>query len=181
MHSMRMFPISLSPMLAAACTAGALMLSACSPKLDWREVQGNSVPYSVLMPAKPTSFSRPVNLDGIQVTMTMTAAEVDDVTFAVGTAELPDAAQAPRALEAMKKAMVNNIQGTIRSEKPTGAAAAPTIIDIEATGTANGQSKILYARFTTKGKWVYQAIILGKEKTIAPETVETFFSSFKVR
>ncbi|RJG04816.1 hypothetical protein D3870_01175 [Noviherbaspirillum cavernae] len=170
---------SLSPLLGAACIAAALALSACSPTLNWRQVQGSNAPYSVLMPAKPASFSRPVNLDGLQVTMTMTAAEVDDVSYAVGSAELADASQAPHALNAMKTAMVNNIKGTIRKEKVGGVATAPNAIDIEAA-SADNPPTVLFARFTTKGKWVYQAIILGPEKSVTPEAVDTFFSSFKV-
>jgi hypothetical protein len=173
---------SLSLLCGAVFLAGAFVLSACSPKHNWREVQGSNVPYSVLLPAKPASYSRPVNLDGLPVTMTMTAAEVDGVTFAVGTAELPDAAQAPHALRAMKTAMLHNIQGTIKNEKASGLDAVPTTIDIEATGTpAGGQPHVLFARFAAKDKWVYQAVILGKEKAVTPEVVDTFFKSFKVR
>lgn len=154
---------------------GMFLLAACSPKLDWREVKGEQATYSVLMPAKPSSFSRQVDLDGLQVMMTMTAAEVDDATFAVGTAELADAAQVPHALAAMKTAMVNNIRGTVRSEKRNGA------IDIEAGGTAKGEAVVLYARFVGQDKRVYQAVILGKESAISPETLDTFFTSFKTR
>jgi hypothetical protein len=154
---------------------GTLLLAACSPKLDWREVKGDQATYSVLMPAKPSSFSRQVDLDGLQVMMTMTAAEADDATFAVGTAELADAAQVPHALAAMKTAMINNIRGSVRSEKHNGG------FDIEAAGTAKGQAVVLYAHFVAQDKRVYQAIILGKENAIAPETQETFFTSFKTR
>jgi hypothetical protein len=171
------------PSVAATCLAAILTLSACSPKFDWREVQGGDAPYTVLMPAKPSSFSRPVNLDGMEVTMTMTAAEAGDVTFAVGTAQLPDAAKAPAALAAMKTAMVRNINGKITQEKITGPAAAPTTIDIEAVGTpgpdTGGQPRVLFARFTSKDKRVYQAVVLGKEQAVTREVVESFFSSFK--
>jgi hypothetical protein len=49
--------------------------------------------------------------------MTMTAAEIDGVVFAVGSAQLADAAQAPAAIEAMQTAMVNNIGATVTAAR----------------------------------------------------------------
>lgn len=166
----------------------ALALSACTPKYDWREVRGTNTPFMVMMPAKPATYTRPVNLDGLQVTMTMTAAEVDDVTFAIGTAELPDAANAPAALNAMKIALVKNIGGTIKSEKSSVLAQSPgtvsSQIDIEATGApggnTGGQPRLLVARFVAIDKRIYQAVVVGREKAVTRDAVDTFLTSFKL-
>lgn len=171
---------------AIACLSANLLLAGCSPKYDWRQVQGTGAPYTVLLPAKPATLSRPINLDGLQVNMTMTAAEVDGVTFAVGTAELPDAAQVPAALAAMKTALVRNIEGKIRVEKPAaGAEQAPGATEIEAVGTpgkhTGGEPRVLHARFTAHGRQVYQVVMVGPEKSVTPEALETFFTSFKTR
>ncbi|CAN5216465.1 hypothetical protein BH11PSE11_BH11PSE11_09580 [soil metagenome] len=171
-------------LIRPACTTfaigAALMLSACSPRFDWREVHGSDAPWTVLMPAKPLTMSRPVDLGGIKVTMTMTAADVDGVSFALGTAELPDAEKAAAALDVMKTAMVANIQGSIRIEK---LAAGIGGTEIEAHGKrilANRvHDMLLFARFTAKGKRVYQAVVVGPEKTISREAAETFLTSFK--
>lgn len=170
-------------MLIAAIVA----LAGCSPKYDWREVHGTDARFVVLLPAKPATFSRPVNLNGVQVTMVMTAAEVGGVTFAVGSAELPDAGAAQLALLAMKKAMLNNIKGTIQSEKSaaavsaSGAAASGSIAtDIEAAGSIGGQPARLFARFVAQDKRVYQAIVLGPEKALSRDAVDSFFTSFKL-
>jgi hypothetical protein len=69
----------------------AAMVSACSPKFDWRDYRSNEAPYAVLFPAKPATQTRSINLGGEQVKMQMAAAEVDGVTFAVGSAEMADA------------------------------------------------------------------------------------------
>lgn len=150
----------------------AALLAACSPPLDWREVRGDKAPFSVLMPAKPSRLTRPVNLDGLQVEMSMTAAEAEGMTFAVGAAPLPDSTQAPHALDAMQRAMLNNIGGTVRQATPER---------IDATGTANGKPAFLYARFTAKGQWVYQAVVLARDKAAPPEALDTFFQSFQPR
>jgi hypothetical protein len=174
-----------------ALIAIVLTLSACTPNYNWREVRGTVAPFVVLMPAKPSVDSRPVNLDGIPVTMTMAVAEVDEVTFAVGSAELPDAGKAVAALNAMKTALVKNIGGTIKSEKSSTAAQSSgqansriAVIDIEAIGTAGsrgaGQPRLLVARFVAKDKHIYQAVVVGSEKAVTREATDTFFTSFKL-
>ncbi|HWW71252.1 MAG TPA: hypothetical protein VN089_15025, partial [Duganella sp.] len=68
----------------------AVALSACSPQYDWRDYRANDAPYAVLFPAKPASQTRTIKLGDLDVNMTMTAAEVDGVVFAVGSAQLAD-------------------------------------------------------------------------------------------
>lgn len=158
---------------ASAGLACALLLLGCSPKFDWREVRGAGAPYKITLPAKPASHARAINLDGLQVTMTMTAAEVDHITFAVGAVEVADEAQAHKALQAMRTALLRNIEGAVKREVLT-----PQMIDIE----ASGPSRMLLARFVTKGKFVYQVIALGPENTLsqpaAREAADTFLTSF---
>ncbi|MES2024304.1 MAG: hypothetical protein V4448_01975 [Pseudomonadota bacterium] len=167
----------------------ALTLAACSPKFDWREVRSNDAPYAVALPSKPTTLTRKIDLNGIPVSMTMTASSIDGVTFAVGTAELPDAMQAQVSLNAMKTALVNNIGGTIKQEKMStmahGAAAGQlAVMEVEASGPAsaatNDQKRVLFARFVAKDKRVYQLVVTGSEKVVTRELVGTFFSSFKL-
>lgn len=163
----------------AACVACALLLAACSPKFDWREVHGTNISFSAVLPGKPASHTRLVDLGGIRVPMTMTAANVDDVTFAVGVAELPDAIKAITALPAMKAAMVRNIGGSIRRESASAAGISPMTIDIEAIGNNGNRQQLLIARFIAQDTRVYQLVVIGKEKNVSREAVETFFTSFK--
>ena len=169
----------------------ALTLSACSPQYDWREIRSEAAPYVVLLPTRPTTFSRKINLNGIPVSMTMTASEVDGVTFAVGTAELPDATQAQVSLGAMKIALVNNIGGTVRQEKTltmaqtrNATSGTVAVLEIEASGPASaatkGQARVLFARFVAQEKRVYQLVVTGSEKAVSRDIVDTFFSSFQL-
>jgi hypothetical protein len=176
----RFFRIALLTATSLACLSTLL---ACSPKLNWREVRGAGAPYSVMLPAKPSSQARPVNLDGRQVTMTMTATEVDGVTFAVGTAELPDAAAARAALASIKTALIRNINGTIRHEKSSPPGLTPMMIEIEASGQPDAatdhEPRLLTARFIAKERRVYQLVITGKESAVSQDAIDTFFQSFK--
>ena len=157
----------------------AAALSACSPQYDWRDYRANDAPYAVLFPAKPASQTRAIKLGELDVNMTMTAAEVDGVVFAVGSAQLADAARAPAALEAMKTALVNNIAATV-TKSAASASGAQTVLDVEAKGNRNGEPMLLIGRFIAKEKRVYQVIVMGREKNIVRDTVETWFSSFKL-
>ncbi|TCS37937.1 hypothetical protein EDC30_103229 [Paucimonas lemoignei] len=165
-----------------ACT---ILLIACSPKYDWRVVHGTPIPFEVLLPAKPASMTRPVDLGAAKVEMTMTAAEVDGVTFAVGAATLPNAADAATALAAMKTGLVRNINGTIKREAgEAGQAGKPGAapFEVEAIGTsASNKSNeiVLLARFFAKDARVYQVVVLGPPQKIERAEAENFFSSFK--
>lgn len=160
--------------------AAILLLAACSPQFDWREVHGTApAPFTVLLPAKPSSMTRPIKLGDISTSMTMTGVEVKGITFAVGSAELPDAAHARAALDIMKTALLQNTQGKLRREKAT-ANGSGTRIEIEALGATDGcPPRLLQAHFIASERRVYQVVLLGPEAAIPAEASETFFGSFK--
>jgi len=168
--------------LLAAC-----VLAACNPKYNWRDYSSPNASYRVMFPSKPATHTRAVDLNGMKVDMTMTAAEVDGTMFAVGSAQAPDAASAQAALDAMKTALVRNIGATITKEKSASATAIDgdkasqrTAIDIEATGARNGIPIRLIGHFEARNTRLYQVVVMGKDKDIAPEQTEQFMSSFKL-
>ena len=97
---------------------GAL-LSACSPSYDWREIAPDDVHYRVMMPAKPASMTREIDLNGVRVSMTMWGARVGEVSFTAAQATLPDDSTETRthAVDAMRAAMVRNVAGRERSAR----------------------------------------------------------------
>ncbi|MGV3741904.1 MAG: hypothetical protein ACO1NO_06315 [Burkholderiaceae bacterium] len=161
-----------------------MLLSACSPTYDWREVPGSDAPYVASFPAKPATHSKAIDLNGMKVTMSMTAARTEDITFAVGSVPAADAKAALASVNAMKTAMVKNISGTIRHEKILPPAPNQLqAIELEASGKGNGgtsgQPVVLFARFIAKPDRVYQLIVIGPDQAVPREEVEMFFSSFK--
>ncbi|TWC65146.1 hypothetical protein FB597_10789 [Herbaspirillum sp. SJZ099] len=166
----------LLPVLAAA-----IVLVACSPKYNWRESSDNGAHFVVLLPGKPASATRTIDLDGPKVEMSMIAADIDGTTFAVGTAELADNAAADRALDAMGAALLNNIGGkaTDRPPLPGQTAGFSRTLELDAQGTARGRPLRLVARLASKDRRIYQVLILGEPKAVTEENIETFFASFK--
>lgn len=174
-------PLLLATLLAAS------VLAACSPKFDWRDYRSTDAPYAVLFPAKPATHTRTINLDGQQVKMTMAAAEIDGVTFAVGSAQVDDPAKAQLAAVAMKAALVRNIAGTVTSDQVTGTSSGnggmqgqQTVLAVEANGSQKGEPMRLVGRFIAKDTRIYQVIVIGQGKHMENDAVETFMSSFKL-
>jgi hypothetical protein len=166
-------------LFAASAAALCLLLAGCSPKYNWRDYASPDAPYRVMFPAKPSTFTRTIDLDGMQVAMTMTAAEIDGATFAVGAAEAPDAARAQAALEAMQVALVRNIGATVTTQKATVDTDRATR-DVDARGTSNGVPMRLVGHFEARGKRFYQVIAIGKADALPAEQVEQFLTSFKL-
>jgi hypothetical protein len=171
----------LVPVLAAS------LLAACNPTYNWRDYSSQDAPYRVMFPDKPAVHKRSIDIDGMTVEMTMTAVDLKGTTFAVGSAEAPDAAKATAALAAMKAALVRNIGATIVKEKSSAAASASNTgstqnasIDIEATGVQNGTPMKLVGHFESRNKRFYQVIVMGKEKALSPDQTDQFISSFKL-
>ncbi|KQV88528.1 hypothetical protein ASD15_25915 [Massilia sp. Root351] len=176
-----LFRTAIGAALAAAAVSG------CSPKFDWRDFRSAEAPYAVLFPGKPATHTRSISLGGETVKMQMAAAEVDGVTFAVGAAEMADAAQAQAAITAMKNTMVANIGGTVTAEKQASAAASSggvsqqqQSIDVEAKGARNGEALRLVGRFIARDKRVYQLVVIGKDKHMVNDEIDTFMRSFKL-
>ena len=168
----------LSPVLSLLLASA--LLGACSPKYNWRDYASPDAPYKIMFPAKPASVTRTIDLDGMQVSMTMTAAEVDGTTFAVGSAEAPDEAHARAALPAMRLALLRNIGA---GDSPAQAAAGPdgkAVSEIDTTGNTKGGPVRLVGHFEARGKRFYQVIVLGKANAVPPEQIEQFLTSFKL-
>ncbi|WP_229491374.1 hypothetical protein [Massilia sp. HP4] len=151
----------------------ASLLAGCNPAYNWRDHTNQEGRYKVLFPAKPATFTRPVDVDGLRVEMTMTAAEVDGASFAVGAATAPDAVLARAALPAMRLALLRNI-GAAEDAAPSG----QDSLGVDATGTANGRPMRLHGRFEARGERFYQVIVLGPANAVPAAQVEQFLTSF---
>ena len=155
------------------------MCAACIPNFNWREVHGTDPSYTVLLPSKPSSHTRDISLDGQKLTMSMTAAETDDINFAVASAKIDNAAQRNAALLAMQKAMLQNIRGEMTQQKNIALKDGTVMTEIHATGmTSTGRKLSLFARFGTREEYVFQVIALGPPEKLTNEIADTFLSSF---
>lgn len=157
-------------------------LLACTPKFDWREVRNTEVPLRVLMPAKPSSFARDMQLDGLKLALQMTAADAGQLSFALAYTKLENAtaqgleADQEKCLRALKAGMLKNIHA---NQFETGDARHPKNTLVAKGQSANGQEIKLVARFFRHGPWVFQMLVMGNEKAMSPEVLDMYFDSLQ--
>jgi hypothetical protein len=159
-----------------------LMLVACSPKYDWREVHASHAPYVAAFPAKPSNQTRDTKLAGKSVAMTMTSTQVDGVTFAVASAAMADASEAQAALPLWKAALLANLKGKIKLESSPRVSQGQALqIEVAASQGAPGKEQplVVHARFIAVKQHLYQLVVMGPPQRVTRDGIDTFFTSFK--
>lgn len=186
--------------------AGLLLLSACTPTWDWREIRPVDEPVAVMLPAKPASMTRDLSLAGAPVKMTMHGALVEGQRFTVAwirldkneegdagaAAATTSAAPVPPspsdALDAMQTGMLSNIAGTIDREEARTVrvidTAGNTIAQregrfIDASGQAQGEAVRLQGLFVGSGRNLVQFVVIGQPWS--DDAAATFFESAALR
>lgn len=158
-------------------------LSACTPKFDWREVRNTDVPLSILMPAKPSSYSREMQVDTKKIALQMTAADAGQLSFAYAYAQLDHVDQSERTIQQekllaiLKMGMLKNIRA---QQFELGDARHPKNTLVASGQAANGQTIKMVARFFSHGPWVIQVIVMGNEKEMTPEILDMYFGSLNL-
>ena len=162
-----------------------VLLSACSPKFDWRDVRGTQAPFTVLMPGKPDILSRQIQLGPESVLMQMTAAQVNGVTFAVGAIHMSDNTQAQAGISLIRQGLLHNLQGKMNHEKYSTATLDHKLVfnhEFDASSFAtdqHGSANRIVGKIIASDAWVFQVMVAGPEKNIDRDSVDTFLSSFK--
>jgi hypothetical protein len=178
-----------SPRLALCCVI--VFFCACTPRFDWRDYRDASG-FVATFPGRVQSATRPIDLDGQAVSMAMHAARVGDTAFVIGSATLASSdpnAQA-RALDAIARALVQNISGELRKDEPMAIpavlASEPAIPAraLEVFGTHAGQPLHMVAWIAGRGDRVYQILVVGPVKDLESadgrDATDTFMGSVRL-
>ena len=173
--------------------ACALLLAACSPKFDWREIKPVDGGFVILLPDKPQTVVRDIAFNGRTVRMTIVSTGVGPTLFAAGVAQLPPEAIDPPRLDAtlawFRDALVRNIDGRVTGAQPallSPAAAAGHVVRggqaVEARGRVGRDSRPgqLAARFYVVDDRLYQVVAIGADGELTADALDTFFSSFRL-
>src|SRR5258706_10434748 len=151
--------------LSAALFVAAIGLVACTPTLNWREIQPEGSELFAMFPCKPERFARGVPLAGDKVEMRMSSCVVDGVTFAVAYAKVPDPAKVAAALTELREAAARNIGGATTGGGPGSVPRMtpnPLAQPVALTGPgADGKARQEHAAFFVKGLRGYQAAVVG--------------------
>jgi len=178
--------------------AASVIVAACSPKFDWREVRSPADAYAVSLPGKPLVVTRDVELPlatgARTVSVTMTSAGVGPTLFAVGVAHLPegvpqDGAAVLASMAFFRDGLLRNI-GVQSAEKesmpapdrlPSPGVRASTAFEargkLARTGEAPEPAR-LAARIYVVDDRLYQIVAMGRAGDLPDNEIDTFFLSF---
>lgn len=162
--------------------AAALAAAACSPTLNWREVRPAGVDAVALFPCKPQTHERHIRLADADARWTLLECRADELTWALGYADLGDPARVTPALQALRRAAGNNLDAGVRrdmaakieGETPNVASGA---VRLEGR-LPDGRAAVAQVSVFSRGTLVFQATVLGSR--LPNEAVRTFFSGLRL-
>ena len=167
---------------SAALAASVLLVSACSPTMNWREVRADGQQAVMLFPCKPASFARMVRLGDEQVKMTLQACDAGGATWGLSWADVADPARVPRALRMLRQSTQDNLSATAGQALPLhvpGATPQPDSLRQALAGRApDGKPLQGQVAVFSRGTVVFQATMLGRPAQ--EESAATFFSSVRL-
>lgn len=171
-----MKPLHLSqaglPGLLLACC-----LLACAPRLNWREVQLGSL--STLLPCKPDTASRPVQLGGQTLQMDMAGCGVGAALFAISRVRAQDPAQAASLMAALRQVSLAHMANAV-VHPLANSGDASTSFDILVDGQrADGTPLQARLKWLLAGQEIYQMAAYARE--LNAEQTENLTTQARIR
>jgi hypothetical protein len=177
----------LAPMTKNILLIGCLVgvLAACSPALNWRDVQPDDTALSLLLPCKPDVAQQTVPMGGMPTVLTIRGCDAGGATFAVAVADIGSASAVMQVLSQWQDVTLAGIKagagGVQRvAARVPGASGAPAPMLVKALGQrADGSAIHSRAMYFAQGTQVFQVMMLAS--TPSPDAEDMFFSSVKLR
>ncbi len=164
------------------------LLSACSPRLDWRTVQSPQERYSALFPGKPEKIERRLPYQNQEIPQTLEAVKIEDDIYSVSAIRLSkdQASLAPNLLEQVQGSLFSlanvnqenavGVDALYRTANKQRAATKDYFLEFKSSGRVEQSMRVRWITRSTpdNGAWIYQISVLHT----APARVnaKTFFS-----
>ena len=185
--------------LRISCFAALVFLLACSPKLNWRNVQSPEQHYIALFPGKPEKLERQLPYQNQELKQSLEAIKIDEDIYSISTIKLP----ANTAGDASK--IISDLQSNLVDRaKAAGGSVAVEEVVYQTTAHQKLMSKDYFITFKANEKiqqmmrvrwitriaengdaWIYQISVLhtnphseDAKKFLSNEGYETFFNEF---
>ena len=166
---------------AGWASAAALLLAACAPALDWRDVRPEGSNMTLLMPCKPTAQQRQLPLAGAAVRLSLHACSADGQTWGVAHADVEDPARVASALAELRASAAANIAAGTVEPLPlqvAGATPQPGSERVRFDGRLpDGRTVQAPVAVLAHGTRVFQVTALGER--LPGEAADTFFGSIR--
>lgn len=171
----------ISRTLKVAWIAACLVLLACSPALDWREVRPPGTRLQALFPCKPTAQERKVRLAGQTVTLSLHACAAAGWTWGLAHADVVDPTLLGAALNELRSTAAANIGAPAAEPLPAqvpGATPHPASARMHLVGRRpDGQALQMQMAVFAHGTRVFQATVLGERAS--GEEATSFFGGLR--
>ncbi len=165
----------------APAVAMAIVLAACAPTLDWREVRPADAGVVALMPCRPSTFERQVRLAGREVALGLQACNAGGVTWALAWADMVDPALVSPALRELTASARANVGGAVARSQPfapAGATPNPASLREAIAGKLpDGKAIEEQVAVFSVGTRVFQATVVAPR--LDADHVDTFFGGLR--
>jgi len=159
----------------------SLLLAACSPSLNWREVRPAGGELKALLPCKPDHGNRRLSLAGQELEISMVGCEAGGALFAVAVAELGSESRAMAVQVQWQANLLGNMQATSSTNRPfaiKGAGTALEPVQLSASGVRpDGSAVMAQGVWFVRGSRLYHAVIYADK--LRAEMSEPFFSGLE--
>ena len=162
----------------ARVLALCLFLCACSPALNWRSVTLESV--QATLPCKPDQAQRPVQLVGLDLTLSMAGCEADGGLYAISHLRLAQGAQAQPLIDAWRDQALQTMRATAAPvASPLAALGARPALTVYQASGINPRGQAVQARWiwVQRDRDIYHWALYAP--AIRAEMEEPFFSAMQ--
>jgi hypothetical protein len=167
------------PRRGAALAASALVLAACAPALDWRDVRAAGSQLQMQFPCRPQLQERTLKLAGAPVRLALQACSAGGQTWGLGVADVGEPARVEAALAELRAGAAANLAAR---PAPLLAWAVPGATPHAGAGRLvldgrgpDGVTLRMELAVFAHGTQVFQASVLGA--TVPAEAAAAYFSS----
>ena len=182
-----------------AVLAFAFLLSACSPKLDWRTVQSPQEGYSALFPGKPEKIERRLPYQNQEIPQVLEAVKIEDDIYSVSTIHLSkdQVGLASKLLEQLQSNLFNRANVNLKSAVSADAfyqssnrqrlATKDYFLEFKSTGAVEQSMRVRWIIRSTpdNGTSIYQLSVLhaapariDAKQFFSEEVYSNFFDEF---
>ena len=159
-----------------------VLLLACSPALNWREVRLAGGELKALLPCKPDQAERRQSIAGRELELRMLGCEAGGALYALSVVELGDAAHALAVQVQWQASLLGTLQASTSASSPwalRGAGLSLEPVQLSAQGLRpDGRPLAARAVWFARGTRLYHAVVYADR--ISTEMSEPFFSGLEL-
>jgi hypothetical protein len=159
-----------------------VLLLACSPTLNWREVRLAGGELKALLPCKPDQATRRQSIAGRELELRMLGCEAGGALYALSVVELGDAADALAVQVQWQANLLGTLQANTSASSPWGLKGAGSSLEpvqLNAQGMRpDGRPLAARAVWFAQGTRLYHAVLYANH--ISTEMSEPFFSGLEL-